>query len=320
MDAMLVIALVIAAMVIILVIKGLMIVQQSEAVVIERLGSYHKTLEPGINWIIPFVDQPRSIKMRRYQVINNEQVAVVVEETRIDRRETVLDFPGQAVITGDNVSVMVNGALYFQVIDPERAVYQAENLVQAIEILAKTSLRSEVGKMELDKLFESRQEINDKLQIVMDDAGNKWGVKVTRVEIQDIDIPRDVEDAMRKQMTAERERRAMVLQASGEREAAIARAQGEKESAILVAEGDKTASILRAEGEREAINQIMAAADGRIDPELVIGYLMGLEYLNTLPNIAKEGDRVFLPFESSSVLGAVGSLQQLLQQTQGKAG
>lgn len=320
MDAMLVIALVIAAMVIILVIKGLMIVQQSEAVVIERLGSYHKTLEPGINWIIPFVDQPRSIKMRRYQVINNEQVAVVVEETRIDRRETVLDFPGQSVITGDNVSVMVNGALYFQVIDPERAVYQAENLVQAIEILAKTSLRSEVGKMELDKLFESRQEINDKLQIVMDDAGNKWGVKVTRVEIQDIDIPRDVEDAMRKQMTAERERRAMVLQASGEREAAIARAQGEKESAILVAEGDKTASILRAEGEREAINQIMAAADGRIDPELVIGYLMGLEYLNTLPNIAKEGDRVFLPFESSSVLGAVGSLQQLLQQTQGKAG
>lgn len=320
MDAMLVIALVIAAMVIILVIKGLMIVQQSEAVVIERLGSYHKTLEPGINWIIPFVDQPRSIKMRRYQVINNEQVAVVVEETRIDRRETVLDFPGQSVITGDNVSVMVNGALYFQVIDPERAVYQAENLVQAIEILAKTSLRSEVGKMELDKLFESRQEINDKLQIVMDDAGNKWGVKVTRVEIQDIDIPRDVEDAMRKQMTAERERRAMVLQASGEREAAIARAQGEKESAILVAEGDKTASILRAEGEREAINQIMAAADGRIDPELVIGYLMCLEYLNTLPNIAKEGDRVFLPFESSSVLGAVGSLQQLLQQTQGKAG
>ncbi|WP_151671091.1 SPFH domain-containing protein [Nitrincola schmidtii] len=316
MDAILLIALAITVMVIIFVIKGLMIVQQSEAVVIERLGSYHKTLAPGINWIIPFVDLPRSIKMRRYQVIKNEQIPVVVEETRIDRRETVLDFPSQSVITGDNVSITINGALYFQVIDPERAVYQAENLVQAIEILAKTSLRSEVGKMELDKLFESRQEINDKLQIVMDEAGNKWGVKVTRVEIQDIDIPKDVEDAMRKQMTAERERRALVLQASGEREAAIARAQGEKESAVLVAEGDKTASILRAEGEREAINQIMAAAEGRIDPELVVGYLLGLEYLNTLPNIAKEGDRVFLPFESSSVLGAVGSLQQLLSQTQ----
>ena len=318
MDAILLIALVIAVMVVLLVIKGLKIVQQSEAVVIERLGSYHKTLAPGINWIIPFVDLPRSIKMRRYQVINNEQVAVIVEETRIDRRETVLDFPSQSVITGDNVSVTINGALYFQVIDPERAVYQAENLVQAIEILAKTSLRSEVGRMELDKLFESRQEINDRLQIVMDEAGNKWGVKVTRVEIQDIDIPRDVEDAMRKQMTAERERRALVLQASGEREAAIARAQGEKESAVLVAEGDKTASILRAEGEREAINQIVAAGGGQIDHQLVIGYLLGLEYLNTLPNIAKEGDRVFLPFESSSVLGAVGSLQQLLSQSPGK--
>ncbi len=208
MDAILLISLVIAVMAVLLIIKGLKIVQQSEAVVIERLGSYHKTLSPGINWIIPFVDLPRSIKMRRYQLINNQQVAAIVEETRIDRRETVLDFPSQSVITGDNVSVTINGALYFQVIDPERAVYQAENLVQAIEILAKTSLRSEVGRMELDKLFESRQEINDRLQIVMDEAGNKWGVKVTRVEIQDIDIPRDVEDAMRKQMTAERERRA----------------------------------------------------------------------------------------------------------------
>ncbi|WP_151703134.1 SPFH domain-containing protein [Nitrincola alkalilacustris] len=314
MEVMLVIAIIISIMVLILVIKGLKIVQQSEAIVIERLGSYHKTLSPGINWIIPFVDLPRSIKMRGYQIINNEPVAIVSEVTRIDRRETVLDFPGQSVVTADNVSVSVNGALYFQVIDPERAVYQAENLVQAIEILAKTSLRSEMGKMELDKLFESRQEINDKLQIVMDEAGNKWGVKVTRVEIQDITIPREVEDAMRKQMAAERERRALVLQANGEREAAIARAQGEKESNVLVAEGEKLAAILRAEGERQAIDQILAAGGGQFDPKLVIGYLLGLEYLKTLPEIAKEGDRVFLPYESSSVLGAVGSLKELLDQ------
>jgi len=314
MEVMLIIAIIISIMVLILVIKGLKIVQQSEAIVIERLGSYHKTLSPGINWIIPFVDLPRSIKMRGYQIINNEPVAIVSEVTRIDRRETVLDFPGQSVVTADNVSVSVNGALYFQVIDPERAVYQAENLVQAIEILAKTSLRSEMGKMELDKLFESRQEINDKLQIVMDEAGNKWGVKVTRVEIQDITIPREVEDAMRKQMAAERERRALVLQASGEREAAIARAQGEKEANVLVAEGEKMAAILRAEGERQAIDQILAAAGGQFDPKLVIGYLLGLEYLKTLPEIAKEGDRVFLPYESSSVLGAVGSLKELLDQ------
>ncbi|MDV2858697.1 MULTISPECIES: SPFH domain-containing protein [Oceanimonas] len=313
MDMMLVIALVFTVLVLALVIKGLMIVQQSEAVVIERLGSYQKTLSPGINWIIPFVDKPRSIKVRRYQAIGGENVAVVQEETRIDRRETVLDFPGQSVITADNVSVTVNGALYFQVIDPERAVYQTENLIQAIEILAKTSLRSEVGKMELDKLFESRQEINDKLQVVMDEAGNKWGVKVTRVEIQDILIPAEVEDAMRKQMAAERERRALVLQASGEREAAIARAEGEKRSNILVAEGEREAAILMADGQRQAIDQVLAAGSDRLDPQLVIGYLLGLEYLKTLPEIGKDGDRIFLPYEASSVLGAVGSIEALLK-------
>ncbi|OXY82578.1 SPFH domain-containing protein [Oceanimonas doudoroffii] len=313
MDVMLIIALVFTVLVLALVIKGLMIVQQSEAVVIERLGSYQKTLSPGINWIIPFVDKPRSIKVRRYQPIDGENVAVVMEETRIDRRETVLDFPGQSVITADNVSVTVNGALYFQVIDPERAVYQTENLIQAIEILAKTSLRSEVGKMELDKLFESRQEINDKLQIVMDEAGNKWGVKVTRVEIQDIMIPAEVEDAMRKQMAAERERRALVLQANGEREAAIARAEGEKRSNILVAEGEKEAAILMADGQRQAIDQVLAAGGDRLDPQMVVGYLLGLEYLKTLPEIGKDGDRIFLPYEASSVLGAVGSIEALLK-------
>lgn len=315
MDVMLLITIIFSLLILVLLIKGLMIVQQSEAVVIERLGSYQKTLAPGINWIIPFVDKPRSIKVRRYQAIAGENVAVVQEETRIDRRETVLDFPAQSVITADNVSVTVNGALYFQVIDPERAVYQTENLIQAIEILAKTSLRSEVGRMELDKLFESRQEINDKLQLVMDEAGNKWGVKVTRVEIQDINIPVEVEDAMRKQMAAERERRALVLQASGEREAAIARAEGEKRSHILVAEGEREAAILMADGQRQAIDKVLSAGNERLDPQLVVGYLLGLEYLKTLPEIGKQGDRVFLPYEASSVLGAVGSIEALLKGT-----
>ncbi|WP_319784145.1 SPFH domain-containing protein [Oceanisphaera sp. IT1-181] len=307
-----IVALVFAVLILVFVIKGLMIIQQSEAVVIERLGSYNKTLGPGVNWVIPFIDQPRSIKVRRYRAIGGENVAMVTEEVRIDRRETVLDFPGQSVVTADNVSVNVNGALYFQVIDPERAVYQTENLIQAIEILAKTSLRSEMGKMELDKLFESRQEINDKLQLVMDEAGNKWGVKVTRVEIQDIIIPAEVEDAMRKQMAAERERRALVLRASGEREAAIAKAEGEKRSSILVAEGSKEAAILMAEGQRKAIDEVLSAGDSRLDPQLMVGYLLGLEYLKTLPEIGKKGDRIFLPFEASSVLGAVGSIEALL--------
>lgn len=308
----LVLALIFTVLILVLVIKGLMIIQQSEAVVIERLGSYNKTLAPGVNWVIPFIDKPRSIKVRRYRAIDGQNVAMVTEEVRIDRRETVLDFPGQSVVTADNVSVNVNGALYFQVIDPERAVYQTENLIQAIEILAKTSLRSEMGKMELDKLFESRQEINDKLQLVMDEAGNKWGVKVTRVEIQDIVIPAEVEDAMRKQMAAERERRALVLRASGEREAAIAKAEGEKRSSILVAEGSKEASILMAQGQRQAIDEVLSAGNERLDPQLVVGYLLGLEYLKTLPEIGKKGDRIFLPFESSSVLGAVGSIEALL--------
>lgn len=313
LDSTMIIALVFTILILVFIVKGLMIVQQSEAVVIERLGSYRKTLSPGINWIIPFIDKPRSIKVRRYQAIGGESVAVVNEETRIDRRETVLDFPGQSVVTADNVSVNVNGALYFQITDPERAVYQTENLIQAIEVLAKTSLRSEMGKMELDKLFESRQEINDKLQLVMDSAGNKWGVKVTRVEIQDIVIPAEVEDAMRKQMAAERERRALVLRASGEREAAIAKAEGEKRSSILVAEGNKEAAILMADGQRQAIDQVLAAGQEKLDPQLVVGYLLGLEYLKTLPEIAKEGDRVFLPYEASNVLGAVGSLEALLK-------
>lgn len=312
MDATLLVAVVFTVVILVFVIKGLMIVQQSEAVVIERLGSYNKTLSPGVNWVIPFIDKPRSIKVRRYQAIGGQNVAMVTEELRIDRRETVLDFPGQSVVTADNVSVNVNGALYFQVIDPERAVYQTENLIQAIEILAKTSLRSEMGKMELDKLFESRQEINDKLQVVMDEAGNKWGVKVTRVEIQDIIIPAEVEDAMRKQMAAERERRALVLRASGEREAAIAKAEGEKRSSILVAEGSKEAAILMAEGQRKAIDEVLSAGNERLEPQLVVGYLLGLEYLKTLPEIGKEGDRIFLPFEASSVLGAVGSIESLL--------
>ena len=311
-DPTFIVALVFAVLILVFVIKGLMIIQQSEAVVIERLGSYNKTLGPGVNWVIPFIDKPRSIKVRRYRAIGGENVAMVTEEVRIDRRETVLDFPGQSVVTADNVSVNVNGALYFQVIDPERAVYQTENLIQAIEILAKTSLRSEMGKMELDKLFESRQEINDKLQLVMDEAGNKWGVKVTRVEIQDIVIPAEVEDAMRKQMAAERERRALVLRASGEREAAIAKAEGEKRSSILVAEGSKEAAILMAQGQRQAIDEVLSAGDSRLDPQLMVGYLLGLEYLKTLPEIGKKGDRIFLPFEASSVLGAVGSIEALL--------
>ncbi len=313
LDVALIVSIFLAILVITLVYKGLVVVQQSEAIVIERLGSYHKTLEPGVNFIIPFIDKARGIKMCRYRTEHGKNIPIVIYETRIDRRETVLDFPGQSVITTDNVGVVVNGALYFQIIDPNRAVYQAENLIQAVEILAKTSLRSEIGRMELDKLFESRKEINQALQIVMDEAGNKWGIKVTRVEIQDIVIPSEVEEAMRKQMAAERERRAVVRQALGEKEAAIARAEGEKQSTILMAEGEKESAILRAQGQQEAIEKLMHTGGASIESQNIMQYLLGLEYLKTLPNIAKAGDKVLLPYESSAVLSSLASIKEIFK-------
>lgn len=304
---------IIAVMVVVFVSKGFMVVRQSDAVVIERLGSFNRVLGPGVNWIVPFVDKPRSLKMKRVQVVKGHNLPLMVEETRIDLRETVLDFPSQPVITTDNVSVHINGALYFQIIDPKRAVYEVENLVQAVEVLAKTSLRSEVGKMELDKLFESRQEINDRLQLVMDEAGDKWGVKVNRVEIQDITIPNEVEEAMRKQMVAERERRAVIKTADGQKQADIAIAEGQRQAAILRAEGEKEASILQAQGEREAIHQLLSVGGDRLVPQHVLAYLLGLEYLNTLPNMAKDGERVFIPYEASALLGAVGAVKDVGQ-------
>ncbi|MGD8429172.1 MAG: stomatin-like protein [Ectothiorhodospiraceae bacterium] len=307
----LVIAAILAVLVVVFLVKGIMLVQQSEAVVIERLGSYQRTLEPGINWVVPFIDQPRAITIRRYRESNGENVPYVAQETNIDRRETVLDFPGQNVVTKDNVTVTVNGALYFQILDPKLAVYEVENFIQAVEVLAKTSLRSEIGKMELDKLFESRDEVNNSLQATMDEVGDKWGVKVNRVEIQDISMPEEVEQAMRLQMAAERKRRATVTEANGEKEAAIARAEGEKRSAVLTAEGEKEAAILRAQGEKQAIEMVLQAGGEGTDVKTVIGYLLGLEYLKRLPDIAKDGDRVFVPYESSALIGALGSFLEL---------
>ncbi len=308
----LILAILVAIIAIIFLAKGFVIVQQSQTMVIERLGSYLRTLDPGVNWIIPFVDLPRPIKMRRY---SGDGAAPRIEMTkRIDRRETVMDYPAQPMITSDNVSIAVNGAIYYQIVDPHRAVYQVEDFGNAMEVLAKTSLRSLVGTMELDRIFESRDAINERLAQVMDEAGNKWGIKVTRVEIQDIDMPDEVEQAMRAQMTAERNRRAMVTEANGKRESEIAIAEGEKQAAILKADGDKEASILRAQGEKEAIETVLQAThEGELKAGDVVNYLVALQYMKTLPDIAKEGDRVFLPIEATSLLGSIGGVSELLR-------
>ncbi|WP_136248358.1 SPFH domain-containing protein [Halomonas borealis] len=308
----LILALIFVAIGVLILVKGLVVVRQSEVMVIERLGSFNRLLESGINIIIPFIEQPRAITMIRYRKMGDDYQALTSDETRIDRRETVMDFPGQPVVTTDNVTVTINGALYYQVIDPKRAVYEVENMSQAVEVLAKTTLRSVVGKMELDKLFESRAEVNNEIQSAMEEAASKWGVKISRVEVQDIAMPEEVESAMRLQMAAERKRRATVTEAEGEKSAAIAMAQGQRESAILNAEGDKESAILRAQGEQESIKLVLnALGDSEDNKQTVVGYLLGQSYIKGLPHMAQEGERVFVPYESSALLGSMGMFREL---------
>jgi len=309
MEASIIVIGLLAVLIAVFLAQGIRIVQQSECMVIERLGSFHRILNPGINLIIPFIDQPRQVTVQAYTRTGQR---IMTNTNRIDQRETVLDFPGQPMITKDNVAVRVNGAIYYQVVDPKSVVYTVENFVLAVETLTRTTLRSVVGNRELDDLLENRDEVNQRLLEILDEAGEKWGVKVTRVEIQDIDLPSEIEEAMRAQMTAERTRRATVTTANGHREAEIKEAEGEKAAAVLRAEGDKEAAIRRAEGERKAIETILAAGGDRgLDAEKVTGYLLGLEYLRTLPNIAKEGDRVFLPAEFSQLGSTLGAFSEL---------
>ncbi|MEH6628891.1 MAG: SPFH domain-containing protein [Motiliproteus sp.] len=303
-NALTVIVAVVVIVVVVFLIKGVVVVQQSEAMVIERLGEYNRTLEQGLHLLIPFIDHTRSIRMRRYQTIDGVQIPVTIDIQRIDRREIVADFPKIPVITKDNVTVLVDAALYFQIITPRDAVMAVENLIQAIETLTQTSLRSKVGELELDRLLESRQHINSALTATLDEAGNKWGTKINRVEVQNIVVPEEVEQAMRKQMTAERERRATVTEALGQKEALISVAEGEKQSAIL-----------RAEGQRQAIQTILEATGQTVKEEQILSYLIALEYMKTLPNIAKEGERVFLPYEASALLGSIGSIKDLFPAT-----
>ncbi|SEP11121.1 SPFH domain-containing protein [Aquisalimonas asiatica] len=315
-----IIALIALALVVVLLAQGLVMVHQRRTMVIERLGKFHRVLEPGLRFIIPFIDQPRAISILRFK----GDEPFVTQERLIDMREIVLDFPAQSVITKDNVNTQVDGVLYYQILDPQASVYGTENLVLAIQTLAQTSLRSEIGTMELDKIFESRQDINDRLRATMDEAGDKWGVKVNRVEIRDISVPNEIREAMNQQMVAERNRRAKVreaegyreseiLQAEGDKQAAILQAQGERDAAIANAEGDKQAAVLVAEGEAEAIRKIVDSMGGQASAQQAVQYLVAQKYIEMLPDMAKNGDRVFIPAETSSLMGSVGGIQELLR-------
>ncbi len=303
---------VLAVFAVIIVWKGVIVVRQAEVVLIERLGKYQRRLEAGVNVIIPFLDRPRDVVWLTAGKGGVRSGAVMRTRDRVDMRETVLDFPQQRVITADNVVTEVNGLLFAQITDPIRAVYEVSNLPMAIEKLAQTTLRNIIGELDLDKALSSRDEINTKMREVLDDATDKWGVKVNRVELQDINPPPEIQVAMEKQMRAERDRRATVLEAEGQKTSQILRAEGVRDAQIAEAEGEKQRLILDAEGEAGALRNITEGLHGsQIDPAQ---YLIAMEYIRMMRDIGRNdsGKTVFMPYEAAGVLGSIGSLKELL--------
>ena len=304
---------------------GIVVVPQSETRVIERLGRFNRILPPGLNFIIPFIDRPKTIYNRTVVSGYNGQTIVRTVTTKvIDLREQVYDFPSQQVITRDNVTTRINALLYFQIADPKKAVYEIDNLPNAIEKLTQTSLRNVIGELELDETLTSRDTINNKLQGILDDASNKWGVKVNRVELQDITPPESVRDAMEKQMQAERNRRAEILNAEGEKQSLILRSEGEKASQINKAEARKQSEILRAEGEAQAIilnAQAEADAIRKVAEAVAVGstdpaaYMLAMKYIETLKEMTtgKDNKTVYVPYEASSVLSSLGSIREIFE-------
>ena len=289
---------------IIFVKMAIVIIPQSETRIIERLGKYFATLGPGINIIIPFVDRAKSI-------VTSDRGRYIYSSV-IDLREQVYDFDKQNVITKDNIQMQINALLYFQIVDPFKAVYEINNLPNAIEKLTQTTLRNIIGEMELDQTLTSRDVINTKLRGVLDDATNKWGIKVNRVELQDIIPPSSVLQAMEKQMQAERDKRATILQSEGEKQAKINKAEAAKQQAILIAEGEAQARIKKAEAEAAAIDKITVAVGQSTNPA---NYLLAKNYIQMLTDVSS-GDKtktVFLPFEATNLMGSIGGIKELFK-------
>ncbi len=319
----LIIVCIIALIVIIFVIAGLKIVKQATTVVIERLGKYHRTLNSGINIIWPIFDRPRAVYTRIVKEdYQGRTYAINTLRSDIDLREQVYDFPKQNVITKDNVQTEINALLYFQIVDPMKSVYEIDNLPNAIEKLTQTTLRNVIGELELDETLTSRDTINAKLRTVLDDATNKWGVKVNRVELQDITPPESVRVAMEQQMQAERRKRAEILNAEGEKQAVILKSEGErdsrinqatalKQSVIIEAQGEADAKILKAKAEATAISTIAEAiAQTKTDPAQ---YVLAQKYIETLKEMVsgKDNKTIYLPYEASNLLSSLGGIKEL---------
>jgi regulator of protease activity HflC (stomatin/prohibitin superfamily) len=279
----LIIVLVVAIIVLAVFARTVRIVPQARARVVERLGRYHRTLTPGLALVVPFIDRLRPL---------------------IDLREQVVSFPPQPVITEDNLVVNIDSVIYFQVTDAKAASYEIQNYIQAIEQLTVTTLRNVIGGMALEKTLTSRDEINSQLRGVLDEATGKWGIRVNRVELKAIDPPASIKDTMEKQMRADREKRAAILQAEGQKQAAILTAEGEKQAAVLRAQGQREATILEAEGQAKAIGTVFEAIHaGNPDPQL-----LAYQYVQALPQIAQgASNKVWIiPAEFQRALGQIG--------------
>jgi regulator of protease activity HflC (stomatin/prohibitin superfamily) len=278
--AALIVLLVVAAFVILTIARTVRIIPQARAGVVERLGRYSRTLTPGVNIVVPFVDRVRDM---------------------VDMREQVVSFPPQPVITEDNLVVNIDTVIYFQVTDPKSATYEIANYIQAIEQLTVTTLRNVIGGIDLEEALTSRDQINGQLRGVLDEATGKWGIRVNRVELKAIDPPATIKDAMEKQLRAERDKRAAILTAEGVKQSQILTAEGEKQSAILRAEGQRESAILQSEGQAKAIDTVFRAIhEGDADPKL-----LAYQYLQVLPQIAQgESNKVWIiPSEVTQALG-----------------
>ena len=289
-------------LVIVLVIafKSIKVVKQAEVYIIERLGKFHKVADAGLTIIIPFLDHVRSV---------------------VSLKQQTMDIPPQGVITKDNVTITIDTVVFYQITDPAKAVYEIQSLKKGIEYLAITTIRDIVGKMDLDETFSSRDAINQQLRVILDEATDRWGCKIDRVEIKDINPPADIRDAMEKQMNAERNKRALILEAEAQRQSAITIAEGKKEAAILEADADREAAIRRAAGEAQAIKEVAEAKAKEIQlvydaiksskPDDKLVQLKSLEALEKVAN--GEANKVFIPFEATSALSSLGAIKEVMK-------
>ena len=292
----------IIVLIIVLVIafKSIKVVKQAEVYIIERLGKFHKVADAGLTIIVPFMDHVRSV---------------------VSLKQQTMDIPPQGVITKDNVTITIDTVVFYQITDPAKAVYEIQSLKKGIEYLAITTIRDIVGKMDLDETFSSRDNINQQLRVILDEATDRWGCKIDRVEIKDINPPADIRDAMEKQMNAERNKRALILEAEAQRQSAITIAEGKKEAAILEAEADKEAAVRRAAGEAQAIKEVAEAKA----KEISMVYdamknahpderLVQLKSLEALQEVAKgNANKVFIPFEATSALSSLGAIKEIMK-------